>query len=139
MNPLRTLALPAAALVVVSAGLTIGALSSPSIQGVGQPTLAPIAMSTAAEPMEDDPGFDCQLHGNRACGNLTEADRAAAWEAWDSNRGWSKLWTSCKPGQGSRIDVVGNNHVTAPRTEGEGEVILPGTDGVWYLFTEECI
>ncbi|ALY10638.1 hypothetical protein FDH86_gp103 [Arthrobacter phage Tank] len=135
---LNALTASAAALVIVSAGLTIGALSTPTVQGVGQPTQIPVSIA-AQEPMEDEPGFDCQLHGNRACGNLTESDRALAWDAWDSNNGWSKLRTSCKPSQGSRIDVVGNNHVTAPRTEGEGEVALPGTNGVWYLFTEQCI
>lgn len=136
---LNALTASAAALVVVSAGLTIGALSNPTVQGVGQPTLAPVSMSAAPDLAEDDPGWDCQLHGNRACGNLTDADRAAAWAAWDDNNGWSKLRTSCKPHEGSRIDVVGNNKLMAPVTEGEGEVALPGVDGVWYLFTEECI
>lgn len=34
--------------------------------------LGPLVSTPAPEPMEDDPAFDCRIHGNSECGVLIE-------------------------------------------------------------------
>lgn len=135
-----SLILSLSAALAAAAGLSVGALATgPEGVGLSTPTHAPIAITTDATCAEDAPCWDCELMGNRACGDLTDSQKSAAWDAWDAVGGWSKLRTTCQDGQESKIDVIGRNSLTPPKAAPAGETAIPATDGNWYLFTERCI
>ena len=130
-----TLALSAG--LAAAVGLSIGALVIPPTNlGLSQPTQAPASVTTCAE---DEPCWDCSTMGNKVCGNLTESQRAAAWDAWDAINGWSKMRSACTPEQVSKVDVSGYSAAASPTAVPAGQLTLPATDGSWYLFTERCI
>lgn len=33
-----------------------------------RPTYTPFLVTNVVQPQEDEPGFDCRIHGNRVCG-----------------------------------------------------------------------
>ena len=119
MRLTRSLALPLAALAVIGSGLTIGANWTDS------PAPAP----TRAVLMEDDPGWDCTLDGDRICGPVTEAARAAGWRVWDEAQGARSLRVD--PSRPYRVEYRGTS---ARPSLAENETALVGRDFQWHVF-----
>lgn len=127
--------IPAAAAGVIALGLTIGA-ALPT-QGVGTPTptsTIPAVLQVAIE--EDDPRWNCETQGNRICGNLTEAQRTAAWEIWDAAGGAAQLIVDPH----AKVTLTGYS-LLDPYAQGSPELgihqlALPGAE-VWFIFTTE--
>jgi hypothetical protein len=111
-NPtVRKLALPVAiTAAVVWAGLTLVAPAHP------QPTPTPAPTQTPTL-QEDDPGWNCAVHGNGSCDPASSA--AAAWQAWDASRNALELGN-----QPTRVEYVGPSDVHV-----DGHMLVDG-----YLF-----
>jgi hypothetical protein len=75
-----------------------------------------VTATPTATPQEDEPGWDCSLHGNGVCDIL---DAAAAWQAWDASQNALELGD-----QPTRIEYVGKSDVPVP-----GHMLVDG-----YLF-----
>lgn len=142
----RTIALPLAALALVTGGLAIGA-TLPEYEGVGTPTptasapfTLPPVLAAAAQCVEDEPCWDCETMGNLICGttDLTEADKAGAWAVWDAAGGAEHLLVNPH----AMVSLTGYT-LTDPYQMG-----LPNVDidqlalhhpGGWYIFTAQAI
>ena len=139
---LRALRIPALVTAVAVAGLTIGtflpsyedevaarfnAASTPAPSYSLPPSL------TVPPCQEDEPCWDCTVHGNRICGSadLDERTKEQAWGVFDAARGAAKLVVD--PSREYRVDFVG--YATAHPALTDGQVALVGTDGRWYVFT----
>lgn len=119
---LRPYALPALATLALAGGLTLGTFGP--VPGVG-PSTPPIA----AQLTEDDPGWDCATQGNRVCGPVTDADRAAGWHVWDTSDGARSLRVD--PSRPYRVDYLG----TSARPElADNEAAVVGRDFQWHVF-----
>lgn len=104
--------------------------------GVAAPTPSP-AYTLTELCQEDDPCWDCAEMGNHICGGteLTDADRAAGWDAWDKSAGWTRL-----PATSTEVKVsfVGVAPTQYPKL-GNGEITVVGTDSKWYVFTSDTV
>lgn len=124
----RSLTIPALALALLAGGSAAAAVTLGG--GTPPPTVSERAAATTCE--ESDPCWDCEVHGNQICGlpdiQANEAHRAAAWEAWDAQAGWTQLRVD--PSREVRVDVAG--YSLSPV---KGELSLRGADGLWYVFT----
>lgn len=116
-------ALPALATLALVGGLTVGTFT-PS-PGVGAPT----PTDTRPVLMEDDPGWDCTLDGDRICGPLTDAARAAGWRVWDEQQGTRSLRVD--PSRPYRVEYRGTS--ARPKLA-DNETALVGRDFQWHVF-----
>lgn len=127
MRVTRSLAIPALALAL----LTGCSVASAVTQGVGTPTPSPSIASPADRCEEDEPCWDCTIHGNRICGlpdtPANATTRAAAWDAWDAHEGWHLLRVN--PDKEVYVDVIG--YSLSPSKD---YLSLPGAGGYWYMF-----
>lgn len=56
------------AVIMAGASLFVGvALGIPVGAAFTEPAELRIPASVTAEPLEDEPGWDCRVHGNRSC------------------------------------------------------------------------
>lgn len=116
-------ALPALATLALVGGLAVGTLAPSG--GVGGPTPSP----ARAVLMEDDPGWDCTLDGDRICGPLTDAARAAGWRVWEEQGGTRHLRVD--PSRPYRVEYRG---VSARPQLADNEAALVGRDFQWHVF-----
>lgn len=130
---------PAVAAGVIALGLTIGA-ATPS-PGVGTPTPSatftmPAALQVPLE--EDDPGWDCERHGNMICGVMAEPMRNSAWKAWDAAGGAEYLLVDTH----AKVTLTGYS-IVDPYKQGNPELdihqLALHESGVWYIFTAESL
>jgi hypothetical protein len=133
----RPVLVPFAAVIALSAGLTLGAVDasrntihtpepSPSITWS-----APAVLTQSVQCQEDDPCWDCHALGNRVCGPANDAEKSAAWDVWEYANGAHSL--KVDPSKAFRVEYVGSAR-DYPRNVTDNEVALVGKDGKWYVF-----
>ena len=82
-----------------------------------------------AQLQEDDPGWDCNVNGDRVCGDPTNVHAAEAWHAWDKAEGWRLLPASS---QETKVEYVGTA-IQSPKLQDPAEAAIPAREG-WYVF-----
>jgi hypothetical protein len=123
MNLRNALTVPAIALAIVGAGLSVGA-------ALPEPAPHPTVGVGTATPHEDEAGWDCLTMGNMVCGDPDEVRATPAWDTFDTWGGAAKL--KVDPSRPFRVEYVG--YAThSPKLTGE-DLAMPGTDGYWYVF-----
>jgi hypothetical protein len=77
--------------------------------------------------------------GNHICGgtDLTDADRAKAWETWDRT-GAASLPTA-QSTEETKVTFIGVAPKLAPVIDRRYEVALVGTDAKWYVFSSKPV
>lgn len=118
---LRPALIPFAAVLALSAGLTLGAVDA-SRNTIHTP---------APQCQEDESCWDCHALGNRVCGPANDAEKSAAWDVWEYANGAHSL--KVDPAKAFRVEYVGSAR-DYPRNITDNEVALVGKDGKWYVF-----
>jgi hypothetical protein len=114
-----------ASLIAASIGLSIIAFTASA--GAAQPPTPAPAVSHAMS--EDDPGWDCNLDGNRICGDPQGVHATEAWAAWDKTQAWKQLQVASS---NVRVEYVGTA-TRYPTVDEHTELAVPARDG-WYVF-----
>jgi hypothetical protein len=105
---------------------TIGYLHDP--YAPSEPPLSAVS-ADVGNLQEDDPGWDCNIHGNRICGDPQGIHATDAWAAWDAGEGWRRLRAASTE---VRVEYVGTA-TQSPNVDSLTEVAVPSRDG-WYVF-----
>lgn len=116
MSRFRTLT---ASLLIGAASLTGCALSN------SEPAVATVVH-------EEDPGFDCLIHGNQICGPKVtdEAVLSDAWQEWDAQEGYRQL--RIDPSREFRVDVNAYSLGKIPQIP--GSLVLAASDGMKFRY-----
>lgn len=94
---------------------------------------SPAVPAPAVTIEEDSPQWDCLTMGNGVCGAdmLTDDLREQAWNAWDSQHGWTML--PVDPSREYRVDVAAFAH--SGLYQAPGTLVLADRDGTRFQYT----
>lgn len=122
------LSVPLAVTALIVSALALGSATQQPHQSVT--VQAPMDTITAPPCAEDDPCWNCLTMGNRICGDPKGENLALARKAWTAGSGATKL--KVDPSRTFTVGYIGYAD-GAPRLD-DGELAIPGTDGLWYVF-----